>query len=144
MKNHFKAYARATWRAGRAARRGDFAAAERWDRYAERQLKLASLVERALDVAELRRENERLDIATFDLENQRNKMTRDYWARAKKRNAGLEQEIQSRSAEYLQMDEMHEARVAHMARQRAQAIREERAGPAPLEPPAHAAKADSC
>jgi len=68
VRNHFKAYTRATWNAGRAARGGDFAAADRWDRYAERQLKLASLRERALDAATLRRENDRLDIAALHQE----------------------------------------------------------------------------
>src|SRR5262245_10665292 len=99
MRNHFKAYTRATWRAGRAFRGGDFAAAERWDRYAERQLKLASVYERALDEAALRQENEPLDIATLDPEDQRNTASRKYWVHAPTRNTRLQQEIDKRAAE---------------------------------------------
>jgi hypothetical protein len=122
-----KAFTRARGRARRAIRGGDFAAAERWDRLAERQLKLAFLHERALDDLEVRKETNRLERINKSLEEQKNRASHERYRKAKARGPLLQQEIDRRAAEYAEEERKREWSIELMARQKAAELIRERA-----------------
>jgi hypothetical protein len=126
MRIHLKAFTRSRGRARRAIRGGDFAAAERWDRLAERQLKLAFLHERALDELDARKETTRLEWINKCLEEKKKRASYERYQKAKAMGPLLQQEIDRRAAKYAEQDQKTEWSTEYMARQKAAELIRER------------------